>query len=248
MNKTNGTTAIKNMQVLKSTEYSKFKILPGNRNINTLHFNRLRDSMAEDFLFSPIIVNEKFEVIDGQHRLKCCEELKLPVYYLTCQGYGLSEIQRYNVNTKNWSMDDFMNGYIELGKKEYEFYKLFKDKYGFGHRESLRMLVNQSDHIRMNKDFMEGKLRIKNYNNACILAEKIKMVEPFYDGWRRRSFVMALVSLINKGNFNIEEFVDKLRYQQSKMYDCGTSEQYIQLIEEIYNFKRREKISLRFAA
>lgn len=247
MASTNGTNA-KPMQVLTSTNYEQFKVLDGNRSINTLHLNRLKESISSKYLISPIIVNQKLEVIDGQHRLLCCKELKLPIRYIVCDGYNLDDIHRYNMTSKNWTLDDFMNGYIQLGKKEYEFYKIFKDKYGFGHGESIVMVSGKSDRRDLVKKFQAGELRIKNYNNACLFAEKVQLVAPYYDGFRRRSFVLALLFLSKHPSFTIEEFVEKLKFQRSKVYDCGTQEQYIKMIEEIYNFKRREKVSLHLAA
>lgn len=243
----NGTNA-KPMQVLTSTDYDQFKIIDGNRGLNTLHFNRLKESMRAKYLVSPIIVNQKFQVIDGQHRLLACKELKLPVRYVVCDGYDLEDVHRYNMTSKNWTLDDFMNGYIQLGKKEYEFYKNFKDKYGFGHGESIAMVSGKADRNDAVKKFQAGELRIKNYTAACVFAEKVQTIAPYYEGYRRRSFVLALLFLQKNVNFTIEEFVEKLKFQRSKMYDCGTQDQYIKLIEEIYNFKRREKIPLYLAA
>ena len=247
MQKTNSTDAM-TLQVLKTKDYSKFKVVDGNRNLNIMHLNRLMQSMAEDYLISPIIINEEHQVIDGQHRLECAKQLGLPVYYIVCKGYGLGEIQRFNANSKNWTADDFMNGYIKLGKKEYEYYKAFKDRYGFAHGEVLTMLVGGRD-IDTVKQFQAGKLKIKKYNEACEMAEKIKKCEPYYEGWKRRSFIGALLQVMKNPQFDIEEFVEKLKYQRSKMYDCGRVEQYVEVIEEIYNFKRRgSKVSLKYAA
>ena len=58
------------MQVKETKNYSMFTTIGGNRPLNELHLNRLKKSMEEELLISPIIVNEKHEVIDGQHRLR----------------------------------------------------------------------------------------------------------------------------------------------------------------------------------
>ena len=50
-------------QVLTTTSYSRFKPVDGNRNKNLLHINRLKKSMSENYLFTVIIVNEKYEII-----------------------------------------------------------------------------------------------------------------------------------------------------------------------------------------
>lgn len=54
-------------QVCQTNDYSLFKTLKGNRNINQAHLYRLTKSIKEKYLLSPIVVNEHFEIIDGQN-------------------------------------------------------------------------------------------------------------------------------------------------------------------------------------
>ena len=68
-------------QVLTTTSYSRFKPVDGNRNKNLLHINRLKKSMSENYLFTVIIVNEKYEIIDGQHRFDVIQELKCLLHF-----------------------------------------------------------------------------------------------------------------------------------------------------------------------
>ena len=62
-------------QVLQTNVHSIFKTQKGNRPINKNHLDRLILSMKKKYLISPILVNEKMEVIDGQHRLQAQKEL-----------------------------------------------------------------------------------------------------------------------------------------------------------------------------
>jgi len=73
-------------QVQTTMDYSMFKPIDGNRNKNELHIARLKTSMALNYLFTVIIVNEKYEIIDGQHRFECIKDLGLPLYYIMCKG------------------------------------------------------------------------------------------------------------------------------------------------------------------
>lgn len=61
------------MAVFTTKDYSKFKHLEGNRNIVKPHLKRLKASMEKNYLFSPILINEKHEIIDGQHRFEVCK-------------------------------------------------------------------------------------------------------------------------------------------------------------------------------
>ena len=78
------------------------------------------------------------------------------------------------------------------------------------------------------------------------MAEKIKMIEPYYNGYLRRSFILALHGMFKNENFEFTEFIAKLKQQPTTLQDCTNTSQYKSLIEEIYNYRRREKINLRF--
>ena len=47
-------------------------------------------------------------------------------------------------------------------------------------------------------------------------------------------------------NFEFTEFLQKIKIQPTALQDCNTVDQYKLLIEEIYNYKRRDKVNLRF--
>jgi hypothetical protein len=116
-------------QVHTTTDYFLFKPIDGNRNKNLLHINRLKKSMNQNYLFTVIIVNEKYEIIDGQHRFEVIQELQLPLHYIICSGYGLTEVHILNANSKTWNADDYLEGYCKLGYKDYLIFADFKNKY-----------------------------------------------------------------------------------------------------------------------
>ena len=101
-------------QVLKTTDYNLFSFISGNRKINLAHAKRLERSFKNRHLFSPIIVNEYHQIIDGQHRFTVCSKLKLPIYYIVVNGYGLDEVQILNTNSSNWKKIDYLNAYCDL--------------------------------------------------------------------------------------------------------------------------------------
>lgn len=233
-------------QVQTTTDYWKFKSLDGNRNLNSLHLKRLMESMDKTPLFTVIYVNEKMEVIDGQHRLEACKELGLPINYIVLDNYGLREVQVLNTNSKTWKADDYLDGYCDLGLEDYVKYRDFKNTYNFGHNESMVLLSQDSRISNSRTDFYDGSFKIKDYNVSCDLAEKILMIEPYYDGVRRRSFVYAMFSLLRNENFELTVFLQKLKYQPTALQDCTTVASYKILIEEIYNYKNRNKVNLRY--
>lgn len=232
-------------QVHTTTDYFLFKSIDGNRNKNLLHLNRLKKSMSENYLFTIIIVNEKYEIIDGQHRFDVIKDLKLPLNYIICEGYGLNEVHILNQISKTWNADDYLQGYVNLGYEDYIKYAEFKEKYELGHNETQSILSGLHHKGEMNV-FYSGQFKIKSLNEAEKIIEKILMVEPYYAGVRRRTFIYAMISLFKNNNFEFTEFLQKLKLQPTALQDCTSVVNYKILIEEIYNYRRREKVNLRF--
>ena len=235
-------------QVHTTKDYSMFKTIEGNRQKNELHLNRLKKSMSENYLFTIIIVNEKYQIIDGQHRFEIIKEFKLPLNYIICKGYGLQEVHILNQTSKTWNSDDYLEGYCRLNYPHYLKYAQFKKRYGFGHRECFAILTDSASPVGAfsTHKFYEGKFQIKNYEKSCEVADKIEIISPYYADYKKRSFVNAMLKLFKNKNFEFTEFIQKLKNQPTALIKCATSEQYILLIEEIYNYRRRDKISLKY--
>jgi hypothetical protein len=234
-------------QVHTTTDYFLFKPIDGNRNKNFLHLSRLKKSIAENYLFTVIIVNENYEIIDGQHRFECIRELNLPLNYIVCSGYGLNEVHVLNQNSKTWNADDYLTGYCNLGYEDYLKYKRFKDKYQFGHNECMGMLSNQlAGNGALFLKFKDGNFKVTHLKQAEHKAEKIWMLKNLYEGFKRRSFVYALIYLFDKPQFEFTEFLQKIKNQPTSLINCNDTKQYVSLIEEIYNYRRKDKVNLRY--
>lgn len=235
-------------QVHTTNDYFLFKPLDGNRNINQLHVNRLKKSMAENYLFTILIVNENYEIIDGHHRFEVIKDLELPLNYIICSGYGLKEVHILNANARNWTAADYLDGYCKLGIKDYIIFKEFKEQYGLGYVESMTLLggLKSRPGGKHHDLFFNGLFKVKDYQEACDIAEKIEIIGQFYDGNKRTIFIHAFLKLLNHKNFEFIDFIQKLKAQPTALVDCSNEQQYVMLIEEIYNYRRRDKVSLRY--
>lgn len=247
---TNVNVPMNQIQVHTTKDYSLFKTLNGNREVNHLHLTRLKESMKKNYLTTIIMVNENFEIIDGQHRFLISQELKLPINYIISKNYGLNEVQILNANMKNWTIVDYVNGYCDLGYNDYKIFREFINEYGFTNQVALFLLSGEfhcgSIEVSSSTKFKEGKFKIKDLNNSKKIADKIMMIEPYYKGYLRRSFIYALTGMFKNENFEFTEFLAKLKQQPTTLQDCTNVSQYKVLIEEIYNYRRREKINLRY--
>ena len=231
--------------VYRTNDYSLFSKLDGNRNVNKAHLNRLKKSIEEESLCVPIIVNQKYEIIDGQHRFSCWESLGLPIYYVINDGYGLKQVQRINANTMNWKLKDYAESFCDLGNKNYCKYKEFKNKYNLGDYESISMLQGNTRGSGKNFGrFRNGSFKITRWKKACKEAEEVNRMSEVYDGYKRRAFVFAMLHLLKHEEFDMEQLLRKVRLQRSVLVDCTNTEQYIILLMKLYNYKQTNKVNL----
>ena len=107
--------------VYETVDYGQFHLLKGNRFLDPRRVEMLKKSIKEyGYIGAPIVVNENDEVIDGQHRLTACRELRVPVRYIRVRGLGLDHCRTLNINAKNWSLLDYCLSYAARGNENYE--------------------------------------------------------------------------------------------------------------------------------
>lgn len=249
-------------KVYRTSDLTIFKQIDGNRVPNLQHVKRLADSIrVYGMKCNPILVNEQMEVIDGQHRLMAAKEADSFVYYIVVDGYSLNEVHTLNINQKNWTKKDFMDGYVSMGISSYIKLKRFiekNDDYSFA--DCVALCSNNSSagchnitskyrkggKYNMEHVFEEGTWTGKDFNLAQEWANKIRMIKPYYSGYSRTSFVGTMITLFSNNNFDFNEFMHKLRLQPTALVDCANRDQYKTLIEDIYNYRSRNKINLRY--
>jgi hypothetical protein len=232
--------------VYKTTDYSQFKILKGNRALKLLHLERLRKSFEHKQLNVPIIVNERFEIIDGQNRFQIIKDLNLPVYFIINEGYGLPEVQQINAISLKWSPEDYLDSYTELGKVDYIRTKEFYEKYNFLTVKMCQILLTGGQKDRYYaQTFKEGAFKITEYDKAIQLAEQMqdfKNYEPFYNS----HFQLALITMFNNSHYNHDRMLQKLVYQGSKLTKETRVNDYLKILTEIYNYRANNEEKLYF--
>lgn len=106
--------------VYKTDDLSRFSRLACNRRVDPRRVAILKKSITEHgFIGGPIVVNEKYEVIDGQGRLAACQELGKAIEYIICPGLGIEDCIALNRNGAIWKLDDYILCYAESGMEDY---------------------------------------------------------------------------------------------------------------------------------
>lgn len=228
-------------KVFASDEYDKFGFFEENRDINVARVKELEESMKEHELEKAIDVNENFKIIDGQHRYTAWRNLGRPIIYVIHKGWGVKEIPVLNTHQKNWNPSDFVRMYTALGIKDYELYEEFTERYGFPHNTNILLLTggqnSRGKSRSVNAIFSEGKFKVTKWLAGIKHADALKQIGESYEGYKRKNFVAAYLELSKSKNFRHEQLIEKLSYQSRKLVDCTSTEQYYDLLREIYNYK-----------
>lgn len=99
--------------ILMTYDYDRFSFIECNR--PTVKIKRLEKSIKECDLtpYNPIIVDERYRIIDGQHRFTVCEKLGLPIYYVVCDQEATKAMILLNQNMRSWRQEEFLRFHAE---------------------------------------------------------------------------------------------------------------------------------------
>lgn len=227
--------------VMKTTNYSQFKRLEGNREALDARLSKIRKSVQENGqLFSPITVNEKMEIIDGQGRYIVFAEMGLPVYYVMHKGYSLRECVILNAASSAWNLNDYISSYIAQGNENYKRLKELCDKHKTA---TVSMVVYAATGSSSgNKLVTDGKLVISEstYVKADHLLSYAERFEPYFDNGYKARFLMGVMFAHEVPKIDPEKLFEKYtKYGHSPMFNVNISKlsDAIALLEKIYNYR-----------
>ena len=104
----------------KTSNYELFTRLEGNRPVLSNRVTKIKGSITKNgYIFNPIVVNEKMEIIDGQGRFEALKMLGRPIDYVIAEGAGLQECIALNASGTIWTITDYINSYCEMGNENY---------------------------------------------------------------------------------------------------------------------------------
>lgn len=237
---------------MKTVDYGMFKNINGNRQIVPAHVQGIASAIERKNLLEhfPLLVNEKMEIIDGQHRLMAAIKLGLPVYYDVIPGLHIEDIMSINTHSKNWSVYDFIEAYIRLEIPDYTTLKEFMERHNMNATLSGNLLMGFSGISggggKSSGKIKDGSFRIASVPYAEEIVAKLQEVTPFCDfpAKKDRKFITAIAQVRNNPEFDWDKFIAKLRMHGLRIGSRNTMDYYILHIEELYNFNAKVKTEL----
>lgn len=197
---------------------------------------------------SVVTINGSGDVIDGQHRVKAAMSVGSPIRYKVTRGAGTDEMTSMNTLQRNWSPFDHLHKFVVRGNPAYITFQNFVNDFPEYKYTEVAMFLNNSLHSVDRDVFEQGRYFTKDVSKGRLWASQIRSLKPFFAKYYNKAiFVRAMIKVMaNKPEFIFDEFFHKVNLRPANLVPCGTVEQYVELIESIYNYRRSDKVNLRF--
>ncbi len=232
--------------------YRLFELCAFNRDVRKL--GPLRESMKQhgwiDAYPMHVVRNgdNKLKIKAGHHRFVVAQDLGIAVKYVVCDDTAtIHELER---GTRPWSMEDYLNSQCRLGSPAFLAIKEYSERTGIGYNQAASLLAGESassgNQTRRVKD---GTFDLGPQDHANAVAEIIvkcrDMKIPFA---AHSNFVAAVSCVLRVPEFDAKTFIHRLSLNIGMAVKQATKDQFIDMIESIYNRQSHQKLALAFLA
>ncbi len=237
-------------EIFETKDYSIFKFRDDNRVIRPNHVKKLASKMRNRGWLpaSVVTINGSGDVIDGQHRVKAAIETGTPVRYKVVRGAGIDEMTEMNTLQVNWSPFDHLHKFVVRGVPSYITFDKFVKEFPMFKYTEIAMFLNNNQSSIQRDTFENGQWEVRSVSKAREWANNILQLKEYGEKFFNRAiFVRAMIKVMsNKPEFVFDEFIHKVKLRPMNFKQCGTVDQYVEMVEDIYNYRRSDKINLRF--
>lgn len=228
------------LEIFWTKDYDRFKFYKMNREVDYHHCEKkIQESLlVHGWLKSfPMIVDRDLRIRDGQHRFVIAKKLGLEIPVMIVEHFDDEDMFCINNASKRWTSLDFLHYHMQRGDKNAKIlYDLAKD-----YKLSVRFILTLA-HFNHNVISMSSAT-FRDFNKAEMI-KKINLINEISDFIKLKSerINCALVTIIEHPQYDHNRFLAKLDYQRDKIHRCTNVSSYIDLFQEIYNYRASEKI------
>ena len=250
--------------IMETTDLSIFNLMPeGNREIVDSHVKELEKRFKRNQLDVVIQVNEKLEIIEGQHRYTALKkineeriekgEILVPIQYFESEGYGPDECMEYNGKGKNWDNNDISKSKSITGNVNYIIYRQFLSDYSLPHNVVLGILTGKVSASKSDRSYKNGEFKVTiPLDDAKRIAKMIREVAETgvfsISGTNTplAVYCLALLKIFKLKNYDHNLMVSKAKgYSDTKgmLESLGNITDCVVMLEMVYNTNRKKIVS-----
>lgn len=231
--------------VMETYDYDQFKFLELNRDPDRNNINAIKASMSIRALPIPIIVNQKKEIIDGQHSFICRKELGLPIVYLVIDNLTIDHVPLFQTG-RPWKDHDWLKLWKGKGNQHYSLYEQFRNEHKLGHWTVVGLLFGETYPQGVNRVSLwrDGKFKVNYLKDAEELMDKVDSIAKHLDKKLindkkqvNRNFIYGLKKALTNAKFNFDRFADNLTKPQApKIQNWADEDSFVENIFDVYNY------------
>lgn len=232
--------------------YRLFTVSSDNRPRDEKKHKRLRRSLEKYGFLScyPIVCvrdkQKRLVVMDGQHRLAFAETLGLTVFYVVQdEAFDIAEV---NGTQEKWTTRNFAETYAAQGKKPYAEGLEFADRYGIAVGTAFGLLAGTASANNIMSEYYAGNFRIRDREWAETVGLIYSRIVAIAPQTRNMRLVEACMAVARVEGFDPQRLVYGCERCREKLHPYSTRDAYLEMLEEVYNFGRKNLVGLRVAA
>lgn len=230
-------------KIFVTTDHTIFKRLEGNRSVSEARVKKIINSIKKvGYIPGPIIVNERFEVIDGQGRLEAAKRLELPIYFMIINGIGMDECIAMNINQTPWTIRDYIECYAEAGNISYiNLLNLINEFKDIQQKVILCATTGKTENSTREIKEEEFQCTMDDYSQARKTLRKLMRYKPILNRVSGHSeyYYMSLMFCFGDPEVDEEQLYKNMTRLQADLIPISTPIQAFEKIEEIYNYRSR---------
>ncbi len=237
-------------EVKHTSNYAQFKLMPGNRPISEHHVRRLTESYNNNpnlVELRPVLVNEKMEIVDGQHRLRACEKTSIEVPYIIAPGLTVATAQIMNALQKSWQMIDFARSYAYAGNVHYQKFEHYMDEYSL--TPTIILLYIVGNRSKRNDRFKLGLFEMPS--DLTDTDDRFGKLSSFADfpgiSWQGDRFAKAFHSVLGLPGYDHSRMLRNMALALPTVKPQPDRLEWLRELERVYNYNiKTEANTLRF--
>jgi len=203
----------------------------------------------------PVICRSDGTVVDGQHRLASAKLAGVAIPFIIDDSVSIDAIRKFGYLSKAWDFQDYIHSHSKSGKEDFQWIKTYIEQHKLGVNTMMYALDLGYCAEAKKREFYSGTLSVTQEQRdfLTLLGESLNdFSKHFAGGGKDRShtapFAGAVIQLLRDERYDHKRMLSKLEYLEGRLRPRTTKAEYIELLEEIYNYKVGKNNEVRFTA
>ena len=251
--------AVAGSEVFETREFL-FELDSRNRPIDEDKVRRFMKTFSEgkNFMkeFPAIVDPNTWVILDGQHRYEACKRLDIPFYYRWSTGeFTINNVAEVQHNS-GWRSDDYLHAFIKQQNQNYVEVARFVKKYDFPISIAVMLLSSLNSRGELigkgaslkHAGFYEGNLVVKHIDLANKVARRVEDIgKSGFSYYKNPKFITAFIAVMNHPEYDHKNMMHKVeQFGPSLLKPQVDTENYLRMLETLYNYRTRDENKLRF--